>query len=406
VRGYTILIAVPCTTSGTATEGPPPPPPSDCATVSDLLAARDYIVANFPTGMASAAQVSALEANVIAAIIAAKQEILAALAAPPPEPQGYVKIGAVQYDSLADAAAAASAGALVEIYGGLRDLKATAAFPRSCTILGMTPDAKLEWTLGVTQPMANGKGLIVCTAYDPTSVFTVENLELCGAKVSDANGAGVRGDGCAQITVRNCYIHNNENGVLSVAKRQFYYGNTLRNNGYPDGQAHGVYVNDPGVDEVTAENNTLYAAVVGNQFKCRAKKLTFRHNLVAELDGSCSWQVDIPNGGDALVEFNVIEQGPNAQNTNLVSYGFNGLPADGRVNNLAFRDNIVINDNAANAGGIVIFNQPAALEVVRNSWVGAFSQHVTGHALDATNAVHADRAAAGMLAYPALPGVP
>jgi hypothetical protein len=353
--------------------------------------------------------------NVVATNVAlqsAKNEILAAIediscgstVTPAPDPNaGYAMVGTVKYTDLRQAALAVPDGGVVEIYGEMRDLNGSAGFLNGCTIRGMTPDAKLNWTLGTSERMAFGKGLIVCAGAGKT--YLVENLELCGARVTDANGAGVRGDGAASVTVQNCNIHDNENGVLSVAANQFYYGNTFSNNGVSSGQAHNVYAGT-GAEQVIAEGNTFNAAIAGNQFKSRAKQTVFRRNRVAELAGACSWQVDIPNGGDVLIEKNVIEQGPNASNRNMISYGPEGLPADGRVNALVFNDNWVINDHALDAWGLNIFNAPSTLEIARNTFVGQFAAYVQNGTMDTTNLTHADRAAAGLAAYPALPEVP
>lgn len=336
-------------------------------------------------------------------LTAAKNEILAAIAAiptAPPVTTGYAKVGSVQYPNLTDAAMAVAEGGVVEIYGEMRDLKGSAGFLKSCTIRGMTPDAKLNWTLGTAERMAFGKGLIVCAGSGKT--YVIENLELCGARVPEANGSGVRGDDAASITVRNCNIHDNENGVLSVAVVQNYQGNTFANNGNAAGSSHHIYAG--GGDLVTAEGNIFYAAIKGNQFKSRAKKTVFRHNMVAELIGSGSWQVDLPFGGDCLIEKNTIEQGPNAENRSMISYAPEGFPHP--VNALAIRDNNIINDHAQPGWGVILVQQPSTIEIVRNTFVGPFAETVMNGTLDGTNSVFPDRAAAGYAAYPFLPPVP
>jgi hypothetical protein len=379
-----------------------------CSCTTELLALRNEILAAIaaipvPSGWATPTDLDALKAELLAAIDAPRM-IVPAASVPPAPVAAYAKVNGVQYPKLLDAANAVPTGGVVEIYGHMLDLNATAGFPRSCTIRGMTPDAKLEWTLGTSERMALGKGLIVC--YGIGQTYLIENLELCGARVTDSNAAGVRGDQVASVTVQNCNIHDNENGVLSIADRLFLYGNTFKNNGNSAGNAHGVYVNSAAVLETVAENNAFYTALVGNQFKSRAKRTVFRQNTVAELDGVCSWQIDISNGGDVLIEKNVIEQGPNAQNRNMVSYGPEGLTVDGRVNSLAFRDNWMINDHAMDAWGLNIFNLPTSLEIARNTFVGQFAATVVNGTPDSTNLIHADRAAAGLAAYPALPTVP
>lgn len=409
-------------------EDPPSlPPPSSASSTATPVPTSCVGVTPSQLETALSAQTDTIQAmltalktdilNVVAtntALHSSTNEILTAIAdiscggsttpTPPPDPNaGYAVVNGTQYAKLQDAANAVPTGGTVTIHGEMRDQNATAGFARSCTIIG-TAGAKLTWTLGTTVNMALGKGLIVCSGLGQT--YLVDGIELTGARVASLNGAGVRGDGAAQITVQNCNIHDNENGVLSIANIQFYYGNTFKNNGNGAGNTHGIYVSSGNVAEVTAEGNTFYANREGNQFKSRAKKNTFRRNMVAELDGACSWQVDMSNGGDVLIEKNVIEQGPNAANRNLVSYAPEGLLADGRINALAFRDNILINDHSLEAWGLDIRNQPATVELVRNTFVGLFAAHVVNGTLDGTNLIYADRAAAGYAAYPFLPGVP
>jgi hypothetical protein len=394
---------------------PPPGPISGsgtlCASPADLTLMRDQllaaitsakqqILAAMPTSFATLADLNAAKVEILTAIA----DISCSTTTTPDPSAGYAMVGGAKYTDLRQAALAVPAGGVVEIYGVMRDLNGSAGFLNGCTIRGMTPDAKLEWTLGTAERMAFGKGLIVCAGAGKT--YLIEGLELTGARVTDKNGAGIRADEAASVTVQNCNFHDNENGVLSIADRLFLYGNTFKNNGNSAGTSHGVYVNSPSVLEAVAEGNTFYTALVGNQFKSRAKRTVFRRNTVAELDGACSWQIDISNGGDVLIEKNVIEQGPNAQNRNMVSYAPEGLPADGRVNALVFNDNWMINDHALDAWGLNIFSLPSTLEIARNTFVGQFAAYVANATMDATNLTHADRAAAGLAAYPALPGVP
>jgi len=55
-----------------------------------------------------------------------------------------------------------------------------------------------------------GKGIWVISGNDTV----VENIEFSGAAVPDANGAGIRFEG-VNLTVRNCYFHHNQNGILT-----------------------------------------------------------------------------------------------------------------------------------------------------------------------------------------------
>src|SRR5438105_2392675 len=64
---------------------------------------------------------------------------------------------------------------------------------------------------------ANGQGAGGKAAwYASATNFTAENFEFKNASVPDLNGAGIRMDiRNGRLTVRNCYFHDNENGILA-----------------------------------------------------------------------------------------------------------------------------------------------------------------------------------------------
>ena len=72
-------------------------------------------------------------------------------------------------------------------------------------------------------------------------------------------------------------------------------------------------------------------------------------------NGDASYEIDLPNGGTDLVEDNIIEKGPNAQNNNMVHFGGEGIPYAG--SSLTVEDNTFENDT----GGTVtaVLNQTA-----------------------------------------------
>src|ERR1700690_1745867 len=67
---------------------------------------------------------------------------------------------------------------------------------------------------------------------------TVENIELSGASVPDKNGAGIRQEGNG-LTVRSCYFHDNEDGILSGGAGEIVIdGSEFAHNGAGDGYSH------------------------------------------------------------------------------------------------------------------------------------------------------------------------
>ena len=72
----------------------------------------------------------------------------------------------------------------------------------------------------------------------------VENIEFSGAKVPHKNGAGIRFEG-RNLQVRNCFFHDNENGVLAGRKKDsdiLVEYSEFSNNGHGDGRSHNIYV--------------------------------------------------------------------------------------------------------------------------------------------------------------------
>ncbi len=85
-----------------------------------------------------------------------------------------------------------------------------------------------------------GKGIWIFAGNN----ISVENIEFSGATVPDQNGAGIRLDRI-RMTARNCYFHNNENGILTSNP----YEGTITieycefsGNGFSDGISHNIYV--------------------------------------------------------------------------------------------------------------------------------------------------------------------
>lgn len=170
-----------------------------------------------------------------------------------------------------------------------------------------------------------GKGIWVCGGND----ITIDNIEFSEAAVPDKNGAGIRHDGIG-LTVRNCYFHDNETGILTNSP---YDGHILveysefGHNGNGDGQSHNIYVNH--ADTFTFQYNYTHHAMVGHCIKSRADYNFIKCNrIMDEDDGNSSRLIDIPNGGQCVIIGNTMMQGPGAPNYNMIGYGLEGLIND------------------------------------------------------------------------------
>lgn len=174
---------------------------------------------------------------------------------------------------------------------------------------------------------AQGKAIWVI-AGDRT---VVDRVEFSGATVPDGNGAGIRQEG-TDLTVTRSWFHHNQDGILTgadadsdiVIKRSRFF-----RNGAGDGYTHNIYVG--AVRSLTITGSYLWGADTGHELKSRAARNNILGNLITDRDATASYSVDLPNGGRSLIAGNVIVQGPNSENSALVSYGAEGFTGSRQV---------------------------------------------------------------------------
>ncbi|MEO0225494.1 MAG: right-handed parallel beta-helix repeat-containing protein [candidate division WOR-3 bacterium] len=176
---------------------------------------------------------------------------------------------------------------------------------------------------------------------------TVEMIEFLGAACPDQNGAGIRIEGSG-LTVRNCYFHDNENGILSGADStsdilieysEFGY------NGYGDGYSHNIYIGH--IRSFTFQHSYSHHAKVGHLVKSRAKNNRILYNrLTCESTGTSSYEIDLPNGGLSYIIGNLIHQGQNTSNSTVISYGREGI-ASGYDTIIYLVNNTMVNNRSS-----------------------------------------------------------
>ncbi len=198
------------------------------------------------------------------------------------------------------------------------------------------------------------------------SRVTIENIEFSGAHVPDMNGAGIRLEGSDSF-IRNCYFHDNENGILGGAGNVLIEFSEFSGNGFGDGQSHNIYIGER-TQRFTLRASYSHHANVGHLVKSRAKENYILYNRFSdEQTGASSYLVDFPNGGIAYVIGNILQQGPRTENSTLLSYGAEGIR--NRKTGLFIINNTFVN---AHLSGIFIRNRnttnPAM--VVNNIFAG------------------------------------
>jgi hypothetical protein len=176
---------------------------------------------------------------------------------------------------------------------------------------------------------AEGKGIWVIKGKNTT----VENIEFSEAKVPDKNGAGIRQEG-DNLTVRHCYFHHCENGILTGASATsdiVIMNSEFAYNGFGDGYSHNMYIGN--VRSFTIKFCYTHHSVIGHNIKSRANNNYIYYNrIMDEMDGTSSMNIDLPNGGASYIIGNLIMQGPLSENSAMITYGLEGLKnADSRL---------------------------------------------------------------------------
>ena len=158
----------------------------------------------------------------------------------------------------------------------------------------------------------------------------LESIELSGCKVEDENGAGIRQEG-ANLTVRNCYFHDNENGILSgrSADSEILVENSeFARNGHGDGYAHNVYIGH--VRKFTLKYSYFHHSRGGQLVKSRAAENHILYNRLTD-EGGSNYEIDLPNGGIAYVVGNIIQQSPAPENSSLLAFGAEGPVPESQI---------------------------------------------------------------------------
>ncbi|MEO6940368.1 MAG: hypothetical protein ABI444_09560 [Candidatus Kapaibacterium sp.] len=154
----------------------------------------------------------------------------------------------------------------------------------------------------------------------------IEGIEFSGATVPDMNGAGIRQEGIG-LELRRCYFHDNQDGVLAgdnATSDILFEACEFARNGAGDGYSHNMYINH--VHSFTLKFCYVHEAKVGHNVKSRAYNTYILYNRIIDAEtGTASYDIDLPNGGRAIVMGNSIMKGPKAQNKMLVNYGAEGL---------------------------------------------------------------------------------
>lgn len=236
------------------------------------------------------------------------------------------------------------------------------------TLKGVNGRPKIDAT-GKT--ISNGKGIWVF--YGDTA--TVENIEFSGAAVDSANGAGIRHQGL-NLTVRDCYFHDNQNGILGGPLKGGQpadgQGEVLiercefAKNGAGDGQSHNMYLNH--YAKFTLQYSYTHSSNVGHLVKSRALESHILYNRISDDESTnVSYEINLPDGGRAFVIGNLIEQAsdPNGeQNGAIIDFASESAQPN---SDLFVVNNTIVNNRTKGGTFVQIKDTVTTPAVLRNN---------------------------------------
>ena len=273
------------------------------------------------------------------------------------------------YATPCKAFAAAATGDTIEIQAGTYSGDVCAIYKSNLTIRGVNGRPKID----AAGKNALSKGTWVVVG----SNITIDNVEMTGARVSAKNGAALRLGG-TNFTLRNSFLHNNENGILSgvnTASTIILEHNEFGRNGAGDGYSHNVYIGKAG--KLTFRYNYSHDANVGHNLKTRAIYNTIAYNRFSSLRsgetgstaaGKPSYEINVPNGGVTYIIGNVIQQPAASNNPAMIAYGEEGVGS--RKTELYVINNTFVNDDGSRGTFVQVRNAATPAKLINNLFAG------------------------------------
>jgi hypothetical protein len=210
--------------------------------------------------------------------------------------------------------------------------------------------------------------------FEADTSLTLIGLDISGAQddatnppdQGGANGAGILFEtGNGTLDVENCHIHDNEDGILTGGPDSAsppggmvvtINNSEIDNNGVAPsnprfGFDHDIYAGP--LTQLTVTNSYIHDALGGHEIKSRALATTIENNRIQD-EAPASYEIDLPDGGIAVVENNVLEKGKHSPQEHFVDFDAE-VPYPNST--LTLSGNTFINNSTLNAIGLLNASQ-------------------------------------------------
>ena len=205
-----------------------------------------------------------------------------------------------------------------------------------------------------TVPPTSEKGILVVGTAGAAPNVTINGFSFSGATISAAlggNAAGIRYQS-GNLSLSNDVFQNNQMGILATPEISGVGTIVVDNSKFLDNGVvdptgdllgHNIYIGR--IASFTMTGSTSEGAIVGQEVKSRALNTMLLNNLISDgPDGTSSYSIDIPDGGNATIENNVIEQGLELENPVIIAYGEESRQPYNPGTDFMLSGNTIIND--------------------------------------------------------------
>jgi hypothetical protein len=186
-------------------------------------------------------------------------------------------------------------------------------------------DERNRAVLDAAGESAEGKAILVIRGDNAV----IDGIEFVNAKVPSKNGAGIRLE-AANLIVRNSKFDRNEMGILSGDHRYGHiqifdseFARSYRTDdpnipaaGYP---SHNIYIGR--TEKLTLRGVWSHSLEGGHPIKSRARNNDIEASYFSTRNGTGSYEVEFPSGGNVRFVSNIVEQGVASENHTMLAFG-------------------------------------------------------------------------------------
>ena len=318
----------------------------------------------------------------------------------PPDPDKFANAPATvcrkgcPYTDLQVAATAAKEGDTITVAPGLYGT--CAVLKKSVILRGLRDKAGKRAHLG--GGACRGKAALIARA----PKILIEGFEISNIKVSDKNGACVRIGNAKEVTIRDIFCHDSENGILGgVPESVVIIENSRFERNGAKGRAHGIYISK-GESLVLRNSQILSSKDAGHSFKSGARRTLVEDSVIAALDGHNSRGIDFFGGGELILRRSVLQQGKNSENHDAIGIALSKSRRNPEPHSTLLEDNWIIFDDLERCCRWLINAKVFGPFTVRgNKIVGMTEAHLPSIEAQviANNQLFENREAAGLPPY-------